>query len=117
MSAVPGEQPGEPAAWPSVSVVMPVLNEERHLAAAVARVLAQEYPGDLDVVLAVDGARVEGPVTVHALGADAPELFAVNSLESPDVLGIRKSTETLSGGAFLAPAHSVSVLSWDVAPR
>lgn len=39
--------------WPAVSVVMPVLNEERHLASAVRHVLAQDYPGELEIVLAV----------------------------------------------------------------
>ena len=39
--------------WPGVSVVMPVLNEERHLAAAVGKVLDQDYPGELEVILAV----------------------------------------------------------------
>ncbi len=38
---------------PPVSVVMPVRNEERHLAAAVSRVLSQDYDGDLEVVVAV----------------------------------------------------------------
>lgn len=42
-----------PTRLPAVSVVMPVLAEERHLAAAVDRVLAQEYPGDVEVVLAI----------------------------------------------------------------
>jgi glycosyltransferase involved in cell wall biosynthesis len=32
---------------------MPVLNEERHLEEAVGRVLEQDYPGDLEVVLAI----------------------------------------------------------------
>ena len=32
---------------------MPVRNEERHLAAAVAQVLAQDYPGELEVIMAV----------------------------------------------------------------
>ncbi|WP_407662649.1 glycosyltransferase family 2 protein [Microlunatus elymi] len=32
---------------------MPILNEERHLAAAVRRILAQDYPGDLQVILSV----------------------------------------------------------------
>ena len=36
-----------------VSVVMPVLNEERHLAAAVQRILEQDWTGPLEVVLAV----------------------------------------------------------------
>ncbi|MFK4087608.1 glycosyltransferase family 2 protein [Kribbella sp. NPDC020789] len=39
--------------WPPVSVVMPVLNEERHLEEAVGRVLDQNYPGELEVVLAI----------------------------------------------------------------
>ncbi|HEU4675390.1 MAG TPA: glycosyltransferase family 2 protein, partial [Motilibacteraceae bacterium] len=43
--------------WPGVSVVMPVLNEERHLRDAVARVLGQDYPGPLEVVLALGPSR------------------------------------------------------------
>jgi succinoglycan biosynthesis protein ExoA len=39
--------------WPGVSVVMPVLNEERHLESAIRRVLDQEYPGELEVIVAV----------------------------------------------------------------
>jgi len=39
--------------YPPVSVVMPVRNEERHLAESVRHVLAQDYPGPLEVVLAV----------------------------------------------------------------
>src|SRR5579875_3748633 len=45
-----------PAA-PGVSVVMPVLNMEDHLAEAVASVLAQDYPGELEVVIAVAPSR------------------------------------------------------------
>ena len=43
--------------WPGVTVVMPVLNEERDLEAAVAGVLGQDYPGELEVVLAVGRSR------------------------------------------------------------
>lgn len=88
MSAVPGEQPGEPAAWPSVSVVMPVLNEERHLAAAVARVLAQEYPGDLDVVLAVGPSRDATQAVADSLAAADPRVRVVPnpSGRTPDAL-------------------------------
>jgi len=39
--------------WPSVSIIVPVLNEERHLDEAVRRLLDQQYPGDLEVVLAL----------------------------------------------------------------
>ncbi len=45
-------QPAEQT-YPPVSVVMPVRNESRHLEHAVARVLGQEYPGPIEVVIAV----------------------------------------------------------------
>ena len=38
---------------PPVSVIMPILNEERHLRDAVAMILAQDYAGSLEVVLAL----------------------------------------------------------------
>lgn len=40
-------------AHPAVSVIMPILNEERYLAEAVSSVLDQEYAGELEVVLAI----------------------------------------------------------------
>ena len=43
--------------WPAVSVVMPVLNEERHLEESVRAILDQDYPGELDVVLALGPSR------------------------------------------------------------
>src|SRR5438105_977258 len=42
-----------PSASTPVSVIMPVRNEERHLAEAVRHVLAQDYPAGIEVVLAV----------------------------------------------------------------
>ncbi|MCX2971157.1 MULTISPECIES: glycosyltransferase family 2 protein [Streptomyces] len=48
-SAAPG--PAVPA--PPVSVIMPVLNEERHLRESVRHILAQRYPGELEVVIAL----------------------------------------------------------------
>ncbi|WP_326597004.1 glycosyltransferase family 2 protein [Streptomyces sp. NBC_01803] len=38
---------------PAVSVIMPVLNEERHLRDSVRHILAQDYPGELEVVIAL----------------------------------------------------------------
>jgi cellulose synthase/poly-beta-1,6-N-acetylglucosamine synthase-like glycosyltransferase len=38
---------------PAVSVIMPVLDEERHLRGAVQAILAQEYAGELEVVIAL----------------------------------------------------------------
>jgi glycosyltransferase involved in cell wall biosynthesis len=44
-------------ALPAVSVVMPVRNEEKHLADSVARVLEQKYDGEFELVLAVGPSR------------------------------------------------------------
>ncbi|MEU7183655.1 MULTISPECIES: glycosyltransferase family 2 protein [Streptomyces] len=38
---------------PAVSVIMPVLNEERHLRDAVRHILEQEYAGEMEVVIAL----------------------------------------------------------------
>ena len=42
-----------PVQLPAVSVIMPVLNEERHLRGAVRAILAQEYAGEMEVVIAL----------------------------------------------------------------
>jgi succinoglycan biosynthesis protein ExoA len=39
--------------WPPVSVVMPILDEEHHLRDAVQHVLGQDYPGELEIVMAL----------------------------------------------------------------
>jgi succinoglycan biosynthesis protein ExoA len=51
--------------WPSISAIMPVLDEERHLAEAVAGVLDQDYPGDLELVLALGPSR-DGTASIAA---------------------------------------------------
>jgi succinoglycan biosynthesis protein ExoA len=48
---------GPPATLPAVSVVMPVRDEEEHLADSVRQVLAQDYPGGFELVLAVGPSR------------------------------------------------------------
>lgn len=42
-----------PAAAPAVSVIMPVLDEERHLRNSVRHILEQEYDGEMEVVIAL----------------------------------------------------------------
>ncbi|HEY0934602.1 MAG TPA: glycosyltransferase family 2 protein [Trebonia sp.] len=61
--------PGEPAVLPAVSVVMPVLNEERHLAESVACVLDQQYPGGFELVLAIGPSRDRTEAIARELAA------------------------------------------------
>ncbi|GAA1434987.1 succinoglycan biosynthesis glycosyltransferase ExoA [Microlunatus lacustris] len=65
--------------WPAVSVVMPVLDEERHLAAAVQRVLDQHYPGELEVILAVGPSRDATHLIAEQLAAADARIRVVDN--------------------------------------
>lgn len=63
--------------WPDVAVVMPVRDEAQDLAAAVASVLAQGYPGRLEICLAVAHSS-DGTERIAAeLAARHPEVQVV----------------------------------------
>ena len=57
---------------------MPVLNEERHLRAAVRSVLDQDYPGQIEVVLALGPSRDRTAQVAATLAAD-PRVHTVPS--------------------------------------
>jgi succinoglycan biosynthesis protein ExoA len=65
--------------WPGVSVVMPVLNEERHLEAAVRRVLDQDYPGALEVIVAIGPSRDRTHEIAAELAAADPRVRVVEN--------------------------------------
>lgn len=56
--------------WPRVGVVMPILNEERHLEEAVNAILGQDYPGPIELVLSL-GPSVDGTNEIAASMAQA----------------------------------------------
>jgi succinoglycan biosynthesis protein ExoA len=58
---------------------MPVLNEERHLEAAICRVLDQEYPGELEVILAVGPSSDRTREIADALAATDPRIRVVDN--------------------------------------
>ncbi|TKK88400.1 glycosyltransferase family 2 protein [Herbidospora galbida] len=62
---------------PAVSVIMPVLNEERHLREAVQQVLDQDYAGPIDVVLAVGPSRDRTQEVADAIAAADPRVTLV----------------------------------------
>jgi len=61
--------PGESVVLPAVSVVMPVLNEEKHLAESVACVLGQQYPGGFELVLAIGPSKDRTEAIARELAA------------------------------------------------
>jgi Glycosyl transferase family 2 len=71
--------PGQPAitAHTPVSVIMPVRDEQRHLAEAVGHVLAQEYTAEVEVVLAVGPSRDATGEIARSLAAADPRVTVV----------------------------------------
>ncbi len=64
---------------PGVSVVVPVLDEERHLREAVARILSQDYPGELEVVLALGPSKDRTDAVAAELAAADPRVRSVRN--------------------------------------
>jgi succinoglycan biosynthesis protein ExoA len=63
--------------YPPVSVVMPVRNEERHLAESVRHVLGQDYPGPLELVLAVGPSHDRTEQIARELAAGEPDITVI----------------------------------------
>ncbi|MEU6391204.1 glycosyltransferase family 2 protein [Streptomyces sp. NPDC046939] len=62
---------------PAVSVIMPILNEERHLREAVEAILAQEYDGEMEVVLALGPSTDRTDEIAAQLVAENPRVHTV----------------------------------------
>jgi glycosyltransferase involved in cell wall biosynthesis len=65
--------------WPPVSVIMAVRDEEPHLEDAVARILAQGYPGELELVLAVAPSKDATVQLAYALAEADPRVRVVDN--------------------------------------
>ncbi|MEU8192353.1 glycosyltransferase family 2 protein [Microbispora amethystogenes] len=63
--------------WPPVSVIMPVLNEERHLRDAVRQVLEQVYEGPLEVVISVGPSHDRTQEVADAIAAEDRRVVVV----------------------------------------
>jgi glycosyltransferase involved in cell wall biosynthesis len=85
---------------PSVSIIIPCRNEERHIAACLDALLATEYPRDRLEILVVDGMSSDGTreiVRGYALDHPAITLMDNAARTAPAALnaGIRRSTGRL----------------------
>ncbi|MGI5160981.1 glycosyltransferase family 2 protein [Microbispora sp. CA-102843] len=69
------QNPARP--WPPVSVIMPVLNEERHLRDAVRQVLEQDYEGPLEVVISVGPSHDRTQEVADAIAAEDRRVVVV----------------------------------------
>ena len=64
---------------PSVAIVVPILNEEKHITHAVDRLLAQDYQGELTIVLAVGPSHDRTSEIVDTIIATHPQVHRVEN--------------------------------------
>jgi glycosyltransferase involved in cell wall biosynthesis len=64
---------------PSISVILPVLNEESHLEGAVTSILSQKYLGDIEVILALGPSRDRTNEIAKHLSQKDPRVVLVDN--------------------------------------
>lgn len=86
----------DPGALPTVSVIVPVLNEERHLREAVRMILGQDYRGPLEIVLALGPSTDRTAEVAAALVAHDPRVRTVPnpSGKTPEALNAAIAAST-----------------------
>ena len=85
------------AVWPDVSVVIPVRDDAENLRAAVTSVLAQEYPGDFDVFVAVGPSGDRTAEVAARLARDDPRVHVVPNPEGLTAAGLNAAAARATG--------------------
>jgi succinoglycan biosynthesis protein ExoA len=82
--------------WPAVDVVMPIRNEAPHLVAAVAAIQAQDYPGELCILMAVGPSTDGTDAVARELAAHHASVTVVDnpSGRTPTALNLAISAGT-----------------------
>ena len=71
--------------------MLTVLNEERHLRDAVASVLGQDYPGEIELVIALGPSRDATDAVAHELAAADPRVKCVDNPSGRTPEGLNKA--------------------------
>ncbi|HYY19928.1 MAG TPA: glycosyltransferase family 2 protein [Streptosporangiaceae bacterium] len=117
-SPAPADLPTPGTDWPAVSVVMPVRNEERHLAEAVRHILEQDYPGELELVLAVGPSKDRTEAIAAQLATDNPHVTVVPNPTGKIPSGVNAAIKAarfgvitrVDGHAMLPPGYLLTAI-------
>lgn len=93
---------------PPVSVVMVVLDEERHLRQAVEHILGQDYAGAIEVVIALGPSRDRTDAIAAELAAGDPRVRTVANPTGSTPVGLNRAlAETRHGIVVRADGHAM----------
>ena len=91
------QNPGFSPSFPSVSVVMAVRNDATHIEATLDAVLGQDYPGEMDVVVA-DGRSTDGTSAIlRSRAAKEPRLRVVDNPDRSAAAGLNQAIASSKG--------------------
>lgn len=92
---------------PAISVVIPVLNEQNHLAAAVKSVLSQKYSGDIEVLLALGPSRDNTNQVAADLAAADKRIRLIDNPRGLTTVGLNEAVRQSKHGIIVRiDAHS-----------
>ena len=83
--------------WPSVSVVIPAVDEEQHIESALASVLAQVYPGRLDICVALGPSTDRTNEIVQRSGARDRRISTVENPSGGRCSGLNAAIRATDG--------------------
>ena len=92
---------------PAVSVVLPVLNEELHLDNAVKSILSQDYPGSLEIILALGPSKDETDKIAQRLSSSDSRITLVKNPSGRTAAGLNLAINKSSNPVIVrVDAHS-----------
>ena len=87
--------------WPDVSIIMTVLNEERHLSEAVEALLGQDYPGALEIVVAVGPSQDRTREVADGLAARHDHVHVVDNPSGRTPSGLNAAIANSTGSVIV----------------
>jgi len=76
------------SSFPAVSVILPILNEERDLANCISAILQQDYPSDIEIILALGPSKDKTNQIANQLVAADSRIKLVNNLTGQTAVGL-----------------------------
>ncbi len=97
MSEPVSEGPSPDVEWPAVSVVMPVRDEAPHLRRAVEAIRSQQYPGPLEICLAVAPSADGTEAIAATLAREHPDVTVVPNPDGGPAAGLNAAIAATRG--------------------
>ncbi len=87
--------------WPSVSVVIPLRNDATAIAGAVESCVDQDYPGDLEVIIAEGASSDASRIAAAALAGRHSRVRVVDNPGGTAAAGLNRAIRTSSGSVIV----------------